>query len=270
MQPSTAQKQQPSEDIDAVLSRFQSWSGSRKTSDPKDGVREISHEEALQASRYRWQAHIPSTQVTEPREKRDLGPEPGVIPIPSPVPLAAPALLSRPAPAIAAPPVGSFLSTLDDDLLAPDTVAFEATAPEPRIPLAVRRKSVAPPEFRAVLAETVLPEAPQTALAKTRAAMGEPERQLSMTLRVAASEQALIKIRAAEAGLSASAYLRQCALEVEQLRAQVKLALDIIERNATLPLPEGKSPLQPAPAGFFTRIRQVFFGGRSTALSLRA
>ena len=32
-----------------------------------------------------------------------------------------------------------------------------------------------------------------------------------MSLRVAASEQALIKVRAAEAGLSASAYLRQSA-----------------------------------------------------------
>jgi plasmid stability protein len=269
MQPSAAQKQQPSEDIDAVLSRFQSWSGSRKTSDPKDGVREVSHEEALQASRYRWQAHVPPTRVTEPDEKRDLGkrdlgPEPGVIPIPSPVPLVSPV------PTVAAPAVGSFLSTLDGDLLAPDTVAFEAAVPEPRIPLAAARKSAVPPEFRAVLAETVLPDAPQTALAKTRAATGEPERQLSMTLRVAASEQALIKIRAAEAGISASAYLRQCALEVEQLRAQVKLALDIIERNATLPSSGGKLSLQQAPVGFFTRVRQAFFGGRSTALSLRA
>jgi predicted component of type VI protein secretion system len=39
-----------------------------------------------------------------------------------------------------------------------------------------------------------------------------------MSLRVAASKQALIKVRAAEAGLPASAYLRQCALQVEQLR----------------------------------------------------
>jgi hypothetical protein len=266
MQPSTAQKQQPSEDIDAVLSRFQSWSGSRKTSEPKDGVREISHEEALQASRYRWQAHVPPTRVTEPDEKRDLekrdiGPEPGVIPIPSP----APPSLSRPAPA-----VSSSTSILDDNLLVPDTVAFEAALSESHVPLAVRRKSVTPPEFRSVLAETVLPDVQQTALARTRAATVEPERQLSMTLRVAASEQALIKIRAAEAGISASAYLRQCALEVEQLRAQVKLALDIIERNATLSLPEEKFALQPAPVGFFTRIRQAFFGGRSTALSLRA
>lgn len=42
-------------------------------------------------------------------------------------------------------------------------------------------------------------------------AAGKPERQVPMSLRVAASEQALIKVRAAEAGLSASSYLRQCA-----------------------------------------------------------
>jgi hypothetical protein len=278
MQPSTAQKQQPSEDIDAILSRFQSWSGSRKATDSKDSVREISYEEALQTSRYRWQAHVPTPRITEPQGKRDLGPEPGVIPVPSPVPVPQ----SRPvspsaikAPSMVSPSVEPSISRFDDsrfddDLLAPDTTAFKTTMSESRAQHTVREKSVASPEFRAVLTETVLPSAPQAALAKARAFTGEPERQLSMSLRVAASEHALIKIRAAEAGISASAYLRQCALEVEQLRAQVKLALDIIERNTAVALSEGTVTLQPKPAGFFTRVRQLVFGDRNTTLALRA
>jgi len=58
------------------------------------------------------------------------------------------------------------------------------------------------------------------------------ERPVSMSLRVVASEQALIKARAAEAGLSVSAYLRQCALEVEKLRAQVHHTLALIEQGS--------------------------------------
>ncbi|MGB6688998.1 MAG: hypothetical protein WBE76_14280 [Terracidiphilus sp.] len=47
----------------------------------------------------------------------------------------------------------------------------------------------------------------------------------SITIRVSASECAQLRARAAESGMTVSAYLRSCIFEVESLRAQVKDAL---------------------------------------------
>jgi hypothetical protein len=55
-----------------------------------------------------------------------------------------------------------------------------------------------------------------------------PDRDLrsaSVTVRISKAECARLHQRAAEAGLTLSAYLRSCALEAETLRAQVKQAL---------------------------------------------
>jgi hypothetical protein len=101
------------------------------------------------------------------------------------------------------------------------------------------------------------------------------ERQVSMSLRVAPSEQALIKARAAEAGLSVSAYLRQCALEVEKLRAQVHDTLALLERKSEqrseLSPDRGLTagPPTPPPGGFFARAGQLLFGSPG-CLTLRA
>lgn len=54
----------------------------------------------------------------------------------------------------------------------------------------------------------------------------EAERKrASVTLRMSQAESARLQQRAAEAGLTVSAYLRFCAFEVESLRTQVKNAL---------------------------------------------
>src|SRR5690242_3285436 len=45
---------QPVEDIDAVLGRFQAWSGARTATEARPGIREIPYEEALASERYRW------------------------------------------------------------------------------------------------------------------------------------------------------------------------------------------------------------------------
>jgi predicted DNA binding CopG/RHH family protein len=50
-------------------------------------------------------------------------------------------------------------------------------------------------------------------------------RSASVTIRLSKAECARLHQRAAEAGLTVSAYLRSCALEAETLRAQVKQAL---------------------------------------------
>jgi hypothetical protein len=56
-------------------------------------------------------------------------------------------------------------------------------------------------------------------------------RTASVTIRLSDAECVLLRERAAEAGLTVSAYLRSCVLEVDALRAQVKEALEEM-RNA--------------------------------------
>ncbi len=50
-------------------------------------------------------------------------------------------------------------------------------------------------------------------------------RSASITIRLSRAENAQLRERAAEAGLTVSAYLRSCTLQAEALRAQVKQAL---------------------------------------------
>jgi hypothetical protein len=57
------------------------------------------------------------------------------------------------------------------------------------------------------------------------AALDETRKAASITIRLSKAECAQLHKRAAEAGLTVSAYLRSCTCEVEALRAQVKEAL---------------------------------------------
>jgi hypothetical protein len=123
------------------------------------------------------------------------------------------------------------------------------------------RKVAAKPEFRKILAETVQP--PEVILAASQPV--ELTRQVALSIRLAPTERALIRTRAAEAGISASAYMRQCALEVEQLRAQVQRALAAIERQTPA---LARTPLS-AP-GYFSRLIQRIFPGRYTKVTLPA
>jgi hypothetical protein len=91
-----------------------------------------------------------------------------------------------------------------------------------------------------------------------------------MSVRVAASEHVLIKSRAARAGLSVSAYLRQCALDVEILRGQVQqfMTASALSRMAEMAKPIPISdPVKSV--SWFTRLRRRW-GGGETQLSLRA
>jgi hypothetical protein len=65
----------------------------------------------------------------------------------------------------------------------------------------------------------------------------EPESNLksaSVTLRMSAAECKQLRRRAAEAGMTVSAYLRSCTFEAETLRAQVKEALAELRAASTL------------------------------------
>ncbi len=67
---------------------------------------------------------------------------------------------------------------------------------------------------------------PETRPAKDRSAdANRSPKSASVTLRMSQAECTQLRERAAEAGLTVSAYLRSCAFEVESLRTQVKEAL---------------------------------------------
>jgi hypothetical protein len=251
MQPSVAQDTQ-AENIDAVLSRFQAWAGTRKTKEAAEGIRELSYEEALESSRYRWQTR----PVT--KEKMDAAPV---------VETSAPA---APNPRFATLEYPAF----DDEAVAPDSVSLSNALPKSSSDtVAPAQNPPAPPVFGTILAETVSPEPYSGPLTLIWPGSSKSDRQVSMSLRVAASEQALIKARAAEAGLSASAYLRHCALEVEKLRAQVHHTLAVLERtseqSSSHALTGGAAPVLAAHPGFFARLRRLILGAGPERLTLR-
>lgn len=229
---------QPVEDIDTVLGRFQAWSGSRNAVETKPGIRELSHEESLRSLRYRWKA------ADETSAKKRPGAKPG----------AEPAAISEPKleQLKTAPVKAREAKRKPVKKVCGRKHAAKATPP-------VKTKIV--PEFREALANAVRP--PEVILATAQPI--ELTRQISISIRLAPAERALIKTRAAEASISASAYIRQCALEVEQLRAQVQQVLAAMERKtpASIPAP-ASSP------GFFARWVQKIFPGRSAPLVLHA
>jgi hypothetical protein len=70
----------------------------------------------------------------------------------------------------------------------------------------------------------------------------------SITIRMSEGECEQLKRRAAEAGLTISAYLRSCAFEAEALRAEVKKTLAEMRKPAT---PERKIAYTKAGSGWF-------------------
>jgi predicted DNA binding CopG/RHH family protein len=76
----------------------------------------------------------------------------------------------------------------------------------------------------------------------TSTVLEEKRMRASVTLRMSKSEFAQLQQRAAEAGLSVSAYLRSCTFEVEALRAQVKQALAELRTARRESSPESSQP----------------------------
>lgn len=82
----------------------------------------------------------------------------------------------------------------------------------------------------------------------------------SITIRLSAAECAQVRQRAAEAGLTVSAYLRSCALEVESLRAEVKEMMGRL-RSSPEPVWNGSERERARQSTVFDRIWKWF--GRS-------
>ena len=82
-------------------------------------------------------------------------------------------------------------------------------------------------EERLAAAPAIVAEAAAVAssIPDYRAALELSRKCASVTVRLTQPENAQLRERAAESGLTVSAYLRSCAFEVETLRAQVKQAM---------------------------------------------
>ena len=90
---------------------------------------------------------------------------------------------------------------------------------------------------RTAASETASSEAGKIAVAPTPILDGTRKRA-SVTIRMSEAECAQLQQRAAEAGLTVSAYLRSCTFEAEALRAQVKAALAELRTSRPAAKPE--------------------------------
>lgn len=219
--------QAPVEDIHAIVGRFQAWAGAQTAKSSRDEVRELTYEEAIKASRHRSSSGNAAAQP--------IAASPVVVPIKEKEPV-------RPEkkPAARRRKQKSAARTRHRS-------AHPAVAAEEK------------PVFRQVLSESILG---LSAAVRPSAEMARPA---SLSIRVSMQEQALIRARAAEANLSVSAYLRQCALEVEQLRFQLQQALTA-RPQAFLP---PSAPMPSAP-GLLTRLGQWLFPRKTAAFTARA
>ncbi|MGP8253580.1 MAG: plasmid mobilization protein [Terracidiphilus sp.] len=149
--------------------------------------------------------------------------------------------------ALASPAPSSRNTAWNDDALADDvaTLSYETALkahsryrpaaeplPQPSSALVPERVSSAPGSFFSTAARQSHLSAPGP----------EDLKSASITVRMSQAECAQLKQRAAEAGMTISAYLRSCTFEAEALRGQVKDALAQLRAAASA---ETK---QPAPA----------------------
>jgi hypothetical protein len=85
-------------------------------------------------------------------------------------------------------------------------------------------------------------EHPQTEARGLRTALARNLKDASITIRMSKAECAQLQKRAAEAGLSVSAYLRSCTVEAESLRAMVKETLEQLRAATNEEKPAGLRP----------------------------
>ena len=107
--------------------------------------------------------------------------------------------------------------------------------------------------------------------ATAKSATALESKSIALSLRVSDAEQARIRACAGRANLSVSAYLRQCALGVDDLRSQVELALGELKKQETkVATQPGLSAIPSILGRFAMRCFQRLRGQTEyTAISLR-
>lgn len=95
---------------------------------------------------------------------------------------------------------------------------------------------------------------PAQASVAPQAALDRDVRRASVTIRLSGAECALLRQRAAEAGVTVSAYLRSCTLEAETLRAEVKDALAELRTAVSTERMAAKAPTRRSWVGCLARV----------------
>ena len=217
--------QPPLEDINAIVNRFQAWAGAQLPSPAKHGVRELTYEEALRAKprRVRLKKAVAVGEKTAPL-----------------------------------PPVKA--KRLSQQVAAKKQTR-RTTSSRSNTRKTTPNEAVVPPvvksDFCQILADAValVPTVSSQPLAGER-------RATALSLRISSAEHELFKRRAAEANVSVSAYLRQCAIEVEELRHQVK------QLTVAKEAPMIQAPYRNGVFGTLTHFMRRITGARSTGLRL--
>jgi hypothetical protein len=112
-----------------------------------------------------------------------------------------------------------------------------------------------PPEPAAtpIAAPSPIPDPQSKATHGMAAALARNLKTASITIRVSETECAQLHRRAADAGLTVSAYLRSCTFEAESLRAMVKDTLAELRLAKAQTKPANPEPLRPS---MFRRVAQ--------------
>jgi hypothetical protein len=248
------------EDIEGVLGRFQAWENTRRDQPNSKngstarvgrgaasrkanlggGVRELTYEQAFRASSYRRRAYSETAEI-------------------SPQAIASPQAELRevdPATSLHPATAGNTKSAFSVVPPLPEVTRRQASTPTGR-PQHIQ------PAFREVLKGTA-------ELAATASAVPEIK-SFALALRVSGAEQTRIRACAARANLSVSAYLRQCAFGVDDLRDQVELAITKLRHQEANPAaPPGLSAIPGILGHFAARLFRRLRGHHDyTPLSLR-
>jgi hypothetical protein len=93
-------------------------------------------------------------------------------------------------------------------------------------------------------------------------ALGRDLKCASITIRLSRTECAQLRKRAAEAGLTVSAYLRSCTFEVESLRGLVKDTMAQLRAATTAGKPARSNSAGPFRRGWLRRFLLLFHGGQ--------
>lgn len=111
------------------------------------------------------------------------------------------------------------------------------------------------PRIAEAVPQKASPAHPEAGSIGSTPARTERRKDASITIRLSAAECEQLHQRAAEAGLTLSAYMRSCTLEVETLRALVKSAMAQLQAASpasavSVPHPPAKS----SPSGWLSRL----------------
>jgi hypothetical protein len=223
--------QPPIEDINAIVNRFQAWAGTQAPARAKDGVRELTYDEAIRSRRHSSRAEGPLPEIKKSAQTS---------------------------------PLNAKQTKVEKSTKTKKRIknAHHAKRDQVEIARSAARPSAAIPEtpvFSEVLAEKVpiLPASSSQELALAE------RRTTALSLRISFAEHALLRKRAAEANLSVSCYLRNCVFEVEELRAKVN-ALQVA--NAAPRLVQHRGGILDGMGRFFAGI----LGSNKSTLSMRA